>query len=78
MSRFIHAVRSSENPRFYLPGELDASMYGRRVRIVGGALDGYEGSLLSLRGTRVRRLLVEIPNLLAAAIEVSPEYVQLL
>ena len=56
----------------------DASMYGRRVRIVGGALDGYEGSLLSLRGTRVRRLLVEIPNLLAAAIEVSPEYVQLL
>ena len=77
MSRFIHAVRSSENPRFYLPGELDSSMYGRRVRIVGGALDGYEGSLLSIRGTRVRRLLVEIPNLLTAAIEVSPEYVQL-
>ena len=53
-------------------------MYGRRVRIVGGALDGYEGRLLSLRGTRVRRLLVEIPNLLTAAVEVSPEYVQLL
>lgn len=77
MSRFIHAVRSTAAPRFYLPGELTASMFGRSVRIVGGALDGYEGRLLSLRGTRVRRLLVEIPNLLAAAIEVAPEYVQL-
>lgn len=78
MGRFIHAVRSAENPHFYLPEELTASMYGRRVRIVGGALDGYEGNLLSLRGTRVKRLLVEIPNLLTAAVEVSPEYVQVL
>lgn len=77
MSRFIHAVRSTETPRFYLPTELDASMYGRQVRIVGGTLDGYSGRLLSLRGTRVRRLLVEIPNLLTVAIEVSPEYIQL-
>ena len=78
MSRFIHAVRSAEVPRFYLPGELTASMYGHQVRIVGGLLDGYEGRLLSLRGTRVKRLLVEIPNLLTVAVEVMPEYVLLL
>lgn len=77
MSRFIHAVQSTENPCFYLPGELTPSMYGRSVRIVGGVLDGYEGRLLALRGTRVKRLLVEIPNLLTVAIEVSPEYVQM-
>ena len=51
-------------------------MYGRRIRIVGGPLDGYEGSLITTRGSRVKRLLVELPRLLAVGVEVSPEYVQ--
>lgn len=78
MERFIRAVRSDSSPRYYLPGELTPSMYGRRVRIVGGPLDGYEGSLLAVRGSKVRRLLVDIPNLLTAGIEVEPEYVQMM
>ena len=48
------------------------------VRIVGGPLDGYEGRLLSVRGSRVKRLLVDIPNLLVAGVEVQPEYIQVL
>lgn len=78
MERFIRAVRSTDSPRYYLPGELTPAMYGSRVRIVGGPLDGYEGRLLSVRGTRVRRLLVDIPNLLTAGIEVAPEYIQVM
>lgn len=78
MERFIHAASLSESPRYYLPEEISPTMYGRRIRIVGGPLDGYEGSLLTTRGTRTKRLLVELPRLLAVGVEVNPEYIQLL
>ena len=75
---FIHAVRSAENPEYYLPDELAPSMYGKQVRIIGGQLDGYEGRLLSVRGSRTKRILIELPSWLTAAIEVNPEYIQIL
>ncbi|MDE5638961.1 MAG: UpxY family transcription antiterminator [Odoribacter sp.] len=71
MERFIHAIRSSANPRYYLPEEITSAMRGRRVRVVGGLLDNYEGTLLTMRGSKSRRLLLEIPNLLAAGIEIT-------
>lgn len=77
MERFIHAVNSSKSTRFYTPGEILPGMYGKTVRIVGGPLEGYEGRLLSARGSRTRRLLVELQGFLVAAVEVSPEYIQL-
>lgn len=78
MERFIHAVESVSRPRYYLPGEVSPSMIGRRVFIVGGSLDGYEGCLLSVRGSRVKRLFIDLPGLLSAGVEVSPEYIRLL
>ena len=51
-------------------------MYGRRIRIVGGNLDGYEGCLLTMRGSKVNRLLIELKGLLAVGVEVIPEYIQ--
>lgn len=78
MQRFIHAVESSENPRYYAPEEITPDMIGRKVRIIGGPLDGYEGHLQKIRGTHVKRFFVVLPNLLAAAIEVQPEYIQVL
>ena len=77
MQRFIDAVNSTENPQYYKPEEITPDMIGRKVRIVGGPLDGYEGNLQKMQGARVKRLFVEIPNLLAAAVEVQPEYIQL-
>lgn len=74
MERFVKAVQSVDNPEYYSPEEITADMIGREVRIVGGMLDGYEGRLLKCRGTRRRRLLVAIPNLLVAAVEVNPDY----
>ncbi len=73
METFMLAVRSVETPEYFRPEEITPDMIGRRVRIVGGTLDGYEGRLLKCRGTR-RRLLVAIPNLLVAAVEVDPEF----
>lgn len=75
MQRFIDAVNSAEKPQYYTPKEITPDMIGRKVRIVGGPLDGYEGNLQKMQGARTRRLFVELPNLLAAAVEVQPEYI---
>ncbi len=76
MRRFIMAVSSTENPKYFMPGELTRRMYGKKVRIIGGALDKYEGRLLSIRGMRTKRLIVEIPDCVTAAVEVAPQYIQ--
>lgn len=76
MQRFIQAVGTDETPFYYKPGEITESMYGKTVRIIGGTLDGFEGRLLSIKGMRKRRLIVEIPSLIAAAVEVEPEFIQ--
>ncbi len=76
MQRFISAVKATDTPKYYLPEEITPSMHGRRIRIVGGILNGYEGKLLNTRGSKVKRLLVELPSLVAVGIDVGPEYVQ--
>lgn len=78
MNMFITATHGRDDARYYLPDEVTPDMYGRRVRITGGLLDGYEGYLLYVRGSRVKRLMVEIPGFLTAAVEVEPDYIQLL
>lgn len=78
MERFIHAVESTESPQYYQPSEVTTDMFHRKIRIIGGLLDGYEGHLLTVRGSKVKRLLVELPHLLVASVEVEPEYIQLL
>ena len=77
MERFIYAVESSENPKFYALNEVTPDMVNRKIRIIGGKLDGYTGTLLTTRGSKVKRLLVELPSLLAASVEVEAEYIQL-
>lgn len=53
-------------------------MCGRHIRIVGGSLDGYEGKLLTVRGSKTKRLLVELPEFFSVGVEVNPEYIRLL
>ena len=76
MNRFIQAVRSTESPRYFMPEEITPSMLGRSIRMIGGSLDGYEGTLLTVRGSKVKRLLVELPGLLTVGVEVDPDYIQ--
>lgn len=78
MERFIYAVKSAASPRFYTPNEVTPDMKNRRIRIIGGQLDGYTGTLVTTRGSKTKRLLVELPTLLAASVEVEPEYIELL
>lgn len=78
MERFIRAVDAMNNPCFYTPEEINPDMLGKKVRIVGGLLDGYEGCLQKMQGSRIKRLFVELPNLLTATVEVQPEFIQVL
>lgn len=78
MQRFIDAVSDKEGVTYYRPEELSPSMIGKRVRVIGGPLDGYEGNLLYIRGSRKKRLIVEIPGFLTAAVEVAPEFVSVI
>ncbi len=76
MSRFIAAVGAAKDPAYYMPGELTPDMCGRPVRIIGGPLDGCDGVLLNVRGARVRRVLISLPNFFTASVEVDSEYIQ--
>ena len=78
MDAFKAAVLSSDMPRYYRPEEVTPAMRHHKVRIIGGPLNGSEGYLQSCRGSRHRRLLIEIPSVIAAAVEVEPDYIQLI
>lgn len=78
MERFIRAVEASDNPKYYLPEEITPEMCKREIRIIGGALDGCEGRLLTIRGSKVKRLLVKLPNFFSVGVEVNPEFIQLI
>ncbi len=75
MERFIYALSVRANPKFFTPEELTPAMYGRTVKIVGSDLNGYEGKLLKLKGSRKKRLMIDIPGV-TAAVEVNPDYIQ--
>lgn len=77
MDRFIAAVRSVEIPHYYSFEEITPDMIGRKVRIIGGPLDGYEAHLAKIRGARKKRIFVRLQHLIAVCVEVEPEYVQL-
>lgn len=78
MQRFKSAAASTEYPKYYLPSEITPDMRKRRIRIYGGPLDGQEGYLLSVRGSKKRHLLVELKDFFAVSVEVNPEYIELL
>ena len=78
MERFIRAVRGSENPKYYLPEEISDTMYGCMIRIIGGPFEGYEGRLLTTRGSKIKRLLVELPNFFSVGVEVNPDLIEII
>ena len=77
MERFIAVATATDTPKYYTPDELTNLSYGKQVRLVcDGIMNGYEGKLLAIRGSRKKKLVIEMPGLLAVEYEVSPEYVQ--
>lgn len=72
MNRFITAVSMSSQPRFYSPEEINSVMYGATIRMIcPGPLNGYEGKLVKIKGSGKKRIWIELPGVLGAAIEIS-------
>ena len=78
MVRFMEAVEQKEKVEYYSYDEVSPGLYGKRIRIIGGRLNGFEGRLMSKRGSKFKRLLVDLQECnLTAAVEIESEYIQL-
>lgn len=77
MENFIRVCELSEKHQFYSPEELNLAR-GTRIRIIGGVLDGTEGTLLKVSGARSRKLVVSIPGTINVAVEVSPDLIEII
>ena len=76
--KFKDAIEQTDNVEYYSYEEVSPQIYGKQIRIIGGRLDGFEGRLMSKRGSKFKRLLVDLEDCnLTAAIEVESEYIQL-
>ena len=78
MADFMRVAGQYEaNVSYYNPEELHLEK-GARVRILGGPFDGVEGVFMKVEGARARRLVVQIPNTLAAVVSVEPDLVEVI
>lgn len=80
MEMFIAAINKSKSPEYLRPEDVTPAMIGSRIRIItAGPMNNREGHLIKIAGSNKRRLLVEIPDLLLAAVEISTaDYVEII
>ena len=75
---FRDAIRQTENVEYFSYDEVSPQIYGKQIRIIGGNLNGFEGRLMSKKGSKTKRLLIDLQECnLSAAIQVESEYIQL-
>lgn len=75
MDDFIRANKESKETKFLTVNEIPQSARNSTVRIVSGPLQGVEGMLLGIRGTKRKRLIIELPHFLAISVYLEDEYV---
>ena len=61
---------------YFRPEEINLQA-GDRIRVKGGLYDGKEGIVMRIKGKRNKHLVVQIPGMLVAAIEMAPELVEM-
>lgn len=77
MERFIEFTNiQQEHISFFRPEELNLKE-GETIRIKSGLYNGYEGTILRIKGKRNKHLVVQIPGVIIAAVEIEPELVEL-
>lgn len=77
MEDFIAVTESHEEHITYFRPEEISLQEGDKIRIKGGLYDGREGVIMRIKGKRNRHLVVQIPGVIVAAVELSPEMVQI-
>ena len=77
MEAFIAATENNEaHITYFRPDEINLQA-GDKIRVKGGIYDGKEGIVMRIKGKRNKHLVVQIPGMLVAAIEMAPELVEL-
>ena len=75
----IKAVNALDTVEYYSFDEVSPRLYGKHIRIIGGRLNGFEGRLMSKRGSKTKRLIIDLEDCnLSAAIQVESDYIQLI
>ena len=77
MEDFIAVTENHEEHVTYFRPEEISLQEGDKIRVKGGIYDGREGIIMRIKGKRNRHLVVQIPGILIAAIELSPEMIEL-
>lgn len=76
MEEFIAVTEDNEaHITYFRPEEINLQA-GDRIRVKGGLYDGKEGIVMRIKGKRNKHLVVQIPGMLVAAIEMAPELVE--
>lgn len=76
MEDFIAVTENHEEHVTYFRPEEISLQTGDKIRIKGGLYDGREGVIMRIKGKRNRHLVVQIPGVLVAAVELSPEMIE--
>lgn len=76
MEDFIAVTENHEEHVTYFRPEEISLQEGDKIRIKGGFYDGREGIIMRIKGKRNKHLVVQIPGVLIAAIELSPEMIE--
>ena len=78
MEDFIAVTENNEERVTYFnPGEIRLNV-GDQIRVKGGLYDGREGVIMRVKGKRNRHLVVQIPGILIAAIEMTPDMIEMI
>lgn len=78
MDNFIAITENNEQRvTYFSPDEIRLNV-GDQIRIKGGLYDGREGTIMRIKGKRNRHLVVQIPGILIAAVQMSPDMIELL
>ena len=78
MEDFIAVTVNHEaNISYFKPEEIKLQT-GDKIRVKGGIYDGKEGVIMRIKGKRNKHLVVQIPGLLVAAVEMSPDLIELM
>ena len=77
MENFIAVTEMTERRVTYFRPEEISLREGDQIRIRGGFYDGREGVIMRIKGKRNRHLVVQIPGVLIAAVEMAPEMIEL-
>ncbi|MGM9733143.1 MAG: transcriptional regulator [Prevotella sp.] len=78
MDDFIRVNRDGDSPSFIPSEDIPKDSRNRRIRVLGGPLDGVEGLLKTVRGSKFKTLYVELPGVMAVSVVCKFDYIQLL